>query len=70
MWMNNLTVSPPKLAAAAEDADGAVAIVFNGPVSDRIPGTFQKPHRHRFKRRQRISSRDDKPHGLQKSTHD
>ena len=29
-------VSPAKLAAAAEEADGAVAIVFNGPVSDRI----------------------------------
>jgi len=29
-------VSPSKLAEAAEDADGAVAIVFNGPVSDRI----------------------------------
>ena len=24
------------MAAAAEEADGAVAIVFNGPVSDRI----------------------------------
>lgn len=29
-------VGPSKLAAAAEDADGAVAIVFNGAVSDRI----------------------------------
>ena len=29
-------VSPAKLAAAAEETDGAVAIVFNGPVSDRI----------------------------------
>ena len=29
-------VSPTKLAAAAVEADGAVAIVFNGPVSDRI----------------------------------
>ena len=29
-------VSPSKLAEAAEEADGAVAIVFNGPVSDRI----------------------------------
>ena len=29
-------VGPSKLAAAADDADGAVAIVFNGAVSDRI----------------------------------
>ncbi len=29
-------VTPAKLAAAAEEADGAAAIVFNGPVSDRI----------------------------------
>ena len=29
-------VTPTKLAAAAEEADGAVAIVLNGPVSDRI----------------------------------
>lgn len=29
-------VGPSKLAAAAEEADGAVAIVFNGAVSDRI----------------------------------
>ena len=29
-------VGPSKLAAAAEDADGAVAIVINGAVSDRI----------------------------------
>ena len=29
-------VGPSKLAAAADDADGAVAIVINGAVSDRI----------------------------------
>ncbi len=29
-------IGPSKLAAAAEEADGAVAIVFNGAVSDRI----------------------------------
>ena len=28
-------VGPSKLAAAADEADGAIAIVFNGPVSER-----------------------------------
>ena len=28
-------IGPSKLAKAAEEADGAIAIVFNGPVSDR-----------------------------------
>ena len=28
-------VGPSKLAKAAEEADGAIAIVFNGPVSER-----------------------------------
>ena len=28
-------VGPAKLAKAAEEADGAIAIVFNGPVSER-----------------------------------
>ena len=27
--------APSKLASAADEADGAVAIVFNGPVSER-----------------------------------